>query len=114
MKRIIASVIALSALTAPALSLDDAGFQAAALKCWNTPVSFDDAGKFEMAVEIDQKGHPIDITAKSYVQNGVSRGFGETLKRSIMRCAPYKFPAGIYTMTLNAKKGGKSLNPFKD
>lgn len=67
-----------------------------------------------LSVEIDQRGQPIDITAKKYNKDGAQRAMGESNKRALLRCAPYKFPAGVYTMTLNAKKGGKSLNPFKN
>jgi len=114
MKRLIASFNALSALTAPARALDDAGFQAAALKCWNQPAGTVGGSEFVLSVEIDNSGQPIDITAKKYEKDGAHRAMGESVKRALLRCAPYKFPAGIYTMTLNAKKGGKSLNPFKD
>jgi len=38
----------------------------------------------------------------------------ESLSRALQRCAPYKFPGGTYTLTIDPKaKGAKSLNPFK-
>ncbi|EMG52671.1 hypothetical protein DEA98_22485 [Brucella pseudogrignonensis] len=79
MKRIIASVIALSALTAPARALDDAGFQAAALKCWNAPSGIDGSDKFVMSVEIDSRGELVDITAKKYKK-------GQCITQSAIPC----------------------------
>ncbi|KAB2764791.1 hypothetical protein F9L00_03460 [Brucella anthropi] len=114
MKKIVATAAVMATLVSPAFAVDDAAFQSAVMKCWNTPVSFEDAGRFVLAVEIDGEGTPIDITATDYVKGGSSRALGDTLKRAVMRCAPYKFPAAVYSITLNAKKGGKSLKPFKN
>jgi len=113
MKKTVVTATMMAALVSPALAVDDAAFQIAVMKCWNAPVSFEDAGRFVLAVEIDSEGMPIDITAKEYVKGGASRALGDTLKRAVMRCAPYKFPAAVYSITLNDKKGKKSLNPFK-
>lgn len=114
MKKIVATAAVMATLLSPALAADDAAFQSAVMKCWNTPVSFEDAGRFVLTVEIDNEGMPIDITAKEYVKGGSSRALGDTLKRAVMRCAPYKFPAAVYSITMNSQKAGKSLNPFKD
>lgn len=70
-----------------------------------------------MSVEIDNKGEPIDITAKEFKGGGVARAVGMSLQRAIVRCAPYRQPAGVYSITVDKSGTGKaydkSLDPFK-
>lgn len=112
MKKIVATVAVITALVSPAFAVDDAGFQEAAQKCWNRPDTDGQMQKIIWNVEIDDKGVPIDITATTPKPAG--RAVVESLKRAIMRCAPYKFPSGLYTITIDKSTlGGKSLNPYK-
>ncbi len=115
MKKIVATVALISALMSPAFAGDDAGFQAAALKCWNAPSGVETRKHFVMSVEIDARGELVDMTAKEYEKGEQHRAVGQSLQRAIMRCAPYKFPAGVYTITIDKGSfGGKSLNIWKD
>lgn len=91
----------------------DAEFTAAALKCWNSPSVDGKFPKLIWKVEISDKGELIDITSETpKPDNG--RAVIESLKRALQRCAPYKFPAGVYKVTVDKNtNGGKSLNPYK-
>lgn len=114
MKKIVATAAVIAALVSPALAADDAGFQQAALKCWNRLSSDGETPKLVWKVEIDASGLPIDITAKTPKPEG-GRALVESLKRAIMRCSPYNLPADVYTITIDkSTTGGKSLNPYKD
>jgi len=115
MKRLILIAALLTATSAHAD--DQTAFTDAVMKCWNMPAGTKVTSKFVMSVEIDEKGEPIDITAKEFKEGGVARAVGMSLQRAIVRCAPYNFPAGIYTITIdNSAKGNgynKRLDPFK-
>ncbi len=112
MKRLILIAALLTATSAWAD--DQSAFSEAVMKCWNAPAGIEKASRFVMSVEIDEKGQPIDITAKEFKEGGVARAIGKTLQRAIVRCAPYRQPAGIYTITIDKSTfGGKSLDPFK-
>lgn len=115
MKRLIAIAAITITLNVPANALNDTGFQEAALKCWNRPAGAEYVRSFVMSVEIDAKGEIVDATVKKYKRDGTQRAIGESLKRAILRCTPYKFPAGTYTITIDDDKtDGKSLNIWKE
>lgn len=115
MKHLIFIVALLTATGAQAD--DEAAFTDAVLKCWNMPASVKVTSKFVMSVEIDEKGEPIDITAKEFKEGGVARAVGMSLQRAVVRCAPYNSPAGVYTITVDKSGTGKAydkrLDPFK-
>ncbi|WP_146226056.1 hypothetical protein [Phyllobacterium leguminum] len=117
MRKIAVSAALLAALTTSAVGADDAGFTEEVFRCWNPPSGFEENKRFVLAVEIDASGLLIDITAKEYAKGPVSRAIGESLRRALLRCAPYRFPAGVYTLTIDRQttKGmkAKSLDPFK-
>lgn len=84
------------------------------MKCLNFPAAAEKTAKFVMSVEIDGKGEPIDITAREYQEGPLARAIGASLKRAIMRCAPYEFPAGTYDIVIDRHMFAKrSLEPFK-
>lgn len=93
----------------------NADFTAAVEKCWNRPHTKDPAPKLIWNVEIDARGQLLDITAKTPKPEGAyGRSLVESLKRALMRCTPYDFPAGVYKVTFDKNtKGGKSLDPYK-
>lgn len=109
------AIIVLSALAgATSAYAEDDAFAHAVFKCWNIPAGIEKTDKFVMSVEIDHDGELVDITAKEYKEGGAAKVMGMSLQRAIMRCAPYNFPAGVYTITIDHRKPtGKSLNPFK-
>ena len=102
-------------LTATSARADDqSAFTEAVMKCWNMPAGTFEGKRFVMSVEIDGKGEPIDITAKEFKDGGVARAVGMSLQRAIVRCAPYRQQAGIYTIAIDDTTfGGKNLDPFK-
>nr|WP_278377186.1 hypothetical protein [Brucella anthropi] len=116
MKKIVATAAILATLVSPALAADDAALQTAALKCWNRPSADGEVKKLVWKVEIDATGLPVDITATTpKPEGGLGRAVVESLKRALMRCAPYNLPADVYTITIDKSTfGGKSLNPYKD
>lgn len=91
----------------------NAEFTAAVEKCWNRPYTEEPIPKLVWKVEIDSRGELVDITAETpKPANG--RALVESLKRALMRCTPYKFPAGSYKLTVDKNtKDGKSLDPYK-
>lgn len=93
----------------------DAEFTAAVEKCWNRPHSDEPTPKLVWDVEIDGRGQLLDITAETPKPEGAyGRSLVESLKRGLMRCTPYDFPAGVYKVTFDKNtKGGKSLDPYK-
>lgn len=115
MKKIVATAAVMATLVSPALAGVDADFQKAALKCWNRPSVDGEVQKIVWKVEIDGSGLPIDITASTpKPEGGLGRAIVESLKRAIARCYPYRFPAGVYTITIDKDTfGGKSLDPYK-
>lgn len=115
MKKIVATVAVITTLVSPAFAVDDAGFQDEVMKCWNRPNSDEELPKLIWKVEIDSDGMPIDITATTpKPDGGIGRAVSESLKRALMRCAPYKLPYGVHTITIDKDTlGGKSLNPYK-
>lgn len=113
MKKIVATAAVMATLVSPALAADDAAFQSAAMKCWNVPATDGPMPNLIWKVEIDGRGLPIDITATTPRPEG-GRAIVESLKRAIARCYPYRFPAGVYTITIDKDTfGGKSLDPYK-
>lgn len=104
---------AVMAIPAQANEQNDA-FARAALECWNPPASLKLASKIALSVELDKDGDLSDVTAKEFPKDGIGKAGVESLSRALQRCAPYKFPGGTYTLTIDPKaKGAKSLNPFK-
>lgn len=93
----------------------DAEFAAAVEKCWNRPYTEKPTPKLVWKVEIDARGQLLDITAETPKPEGAyGRALVESLKRALMRCTPYDFPAGAYKLTVDKNtKGGKSLDPYK-
>ncbi|TCQ80261.1 hypothetical protein EDF68_103315 [Ochrobactrum sp. BH3] len=107
-------VILIAALLTATSAQADESFQTAVFKCWNAPAGIEKTSRFVMSVEIDDKGEPIDITAKEYQKSRFAKEVGKTLQRAIVRCAPYRQTAGVYTITIDKSTfGGKSLDPFK-
>lgn len=107
-------VIGLAMLATTGARADDrdAEFTAAAMKCWNRPDVEGQMPKIVWKVEIDASGLIVDITAET--PRPKSRAAVESLRRAVMRCAPYRIPAGVYRITIDENtKGGKSLNPYK-
>ena len=115
MKRLILIAALLTATSAQADH--QSAFTESVMKCWNMPAGTFEGGRFVMSVEIDNKGEPIDVTAKEFKEGGVARAVGMSLQRAIVRCAPYNSPSGVYTITIdNSAKGNgynKRLDPFK-
>lgn len=112
MKRLILIAALLTATSAQAD--DQSAFTEAVMKCWNAPAGIEKASRFLMSVEIDEKGQPIDISATEYQKSRFAKEVGKTLQRAIVRCAPYRQTAGVYTITIDKSTfGGKSLDPFK-
>lgn len=113
MKKIVATAAILATLVSPALAGADADFQSEVMKCWNVPATDGKMPKLIWEVEIDGRGLPIDITASTPKPDG-GRAIVESLKRAIMRCSPYRLPAGVYTISIDKDTfGGKSLDPYK-
>lgn len=115
MKFILAAAI-LATLSTQANADVDTSFRDAVMKCWSKPDV--DGVKYSLIwnVEIDSSGELEDITsATPKPTEGPKRVIVESIKRAVMRCAPYSgFKAGVYKLEVNEKvKGGKSLNPYK-
>lgn len=108
-------VSGLLAVTGAQAQDHDAEFTAAVEKCWNQPYTEEPTPKLVWNVEIDGRGELVDITAETPKPAGAyGRAVVESLKRALMRCTPYKFPAGSYKLIVDKNiKGAKSLNPFK-
>lgn len=115
MKKIVATAAVIAALVSPASAVDDTKFQDEVMKCWNVPATDGPIPNIVWNVEIDGRGAPIDITATTpKPPEGIGRAFVESLKRAVARCAPYRFPAGVYKITIDKNTfGGKSLDPYK-
>lgn len=90
----------------------NAEFTAAVEKCWNRPSTDGQMPKIVWTVEIDDHGELVDITAET--PRPKNRAVVESLQRATLRCAPYRFPAGVYKLIVDSKSnGGKSLDPYK-
>ena len=86
-----------------------------ALKCWDRPRGLPLSDHIVLSVETDERGYLIDVTAKEYPKTAVGRASVESLRRSLLQCAPYAARAATYDLIIDgSEKNEKSLNPLND
>lgn len=96
--RIFITGLLVSCAMSPALANDQSGQWFGAIsKCWKIPSNATDVQPITMSVKIDQNGEVIGDPGSLYKDDtGDTRLVAESIKRAILKCAPYQTRAGAY------------------